>query len=248
MLNRLAYCMSILGSTTGFADEWMRLTGIAIEVLSRVALRLPVDQLKQLFNETVGYYGSPMIRRRSVFLGQPLGKLLSRILEALPNREIEALLLDLFGLPLVHEAGLEADEIRWTEPTALLPEDFKPAEPVAPLWSPLVARLIDVAAGADNANREAALLRLYKLWNWNWLPEEVTRKFGEALWAPVLGERGLPSHTRFWAPAFLRLPAPANVDGRIAISNYLVWLIEHSDGNPLERLHAIGVLLSAQNV
>jgi hypothetical protein len=184
----------------------------------------------------------------SVFLGERVGKLLGRILETLPNPEIEAALSDLFALPLVHEAGLEADETRWTEPVALLPEGFRPTGPVGYSWSPLVARLIDAAAGTDNANREAALLRLYKLWDWNWLPKEDTRKFGEALWATVhLGERGLPSHTKFSASAFLRLPTPANVDQRVAISNYLAWLIEQSDGNPLERLHAVGVLLSEAN-
>ena len=128
MLNRLAYAMSILASTTSFMDDWVHLTGTTIEVLSRLALRLTVDQLKQLFNETMAYYRLPMIRRRSVFLGQPLGTLLSRILEALPFAEIELLLPDLFGMPLVHDAGLEADEHRWTDPVRLLPEDFKPAE------------------------------------------------------------------------------------------------------------------------
>lgn len=248
MLNRLAHCMSMLASTTSPVDDWVHLTGIAMEALSRLALRLPIHQLKQLFSETIGYYRSPIIRRRSVFLGERVGNLLGRILETLPNAEIEAALSDLFGLPLVHEAGLEADDARWTEPVALLPEGFKPTGPVGSSWSPLVARLIDAAAGTDNANREAALLRLYKLWDWNWLRKEDTRKFGEALWASVhLGERGLPSHTSFLASAFLRLPTPANVDQRVAISNYLAWLIEQSDGDPLERLHEVGVLLSEAN-
>jgi hypothetical protein len=248
MLNRLAHCISMLASTTSPLDDWVHLTGIAMEALSRLALRLPLHRLKQLFSETIGYYRSPIIRRSSIFLGERVGKLLGRILETLPNAEIEVALSDLFGLPLVHEAGLEADETRWTEPVALLPEGFKPTGPIDSSLSPLVARLIDAAAGTDNANREAALLRLYKLWDWNSLSEEDIRKFGEALWAPVhLGERGLPSHTRFLPSAFLRLPAPANVDQRARISSYLAWLIEQSDGNPLERLHAIGVLLSEAN-
>jgi hypothetical protein len=248
MLKRTAYALAILGSSGTIVQDWISICSDSIEVLSRVALRLSPTQLNILFSEIVGYYRSPIMRKRSIFLGESLGHLLTRILESLPDDDIERLLPDLFTLPLVHERGFEADEHRWLDPVAALPESFLPGKLADPprdaVWTGIIARLSDLASDGDVPNREAAVLRLHKLWKWNLLSAAETELFASALWAPVhLDEDGLPSHTRYFRWAFLMLPVPANIDMPGTFARYLKRIAEQAVGDICDRLQVIGILI-----
>lgn len=249
MSKRLTYGLAVLGTTGASTHDWVNICAGAIEILSRVALRLPPSELKALFNEAIAYYRSPVMRRRSIFLGTALSNLLARTLESLPDDQIEPLLPTLFALPLVHEPGFEADQRRWIEPVAVLRDDFRPVESTQlfknPAWAGIIARLSEAAIESDIPNREAALFRLYKLWNWHLLNDSETALFARALWAPGhLSEDGLPSHTKFYAWAYLTLPTVEDANPLVALARYLKRVAERGDDDIYIQLQIIGNLIS----
>lgn len=245
---RATYGLSVLGAAIKRDFEGEELTTTAIEVWSRVALRLPGGRLVQLWSEAAACYRSPTVRRLSILLGEPVSNLMGRILEALPSDELQTLLPQIFALPLVNEPGLLADEFRLKDAVALLPEGFKPAEadtslPTSAEWPAIIARLIDAARGPDHPNRSAATFRLFKLWKWGWLNLGEVTEFARELWAPdQLAENGLPAHTRFMVSLFLTLPAPPEVDRKERVTQYIIRLVEEGKGDVNQRLEAIGLL------
>lgn len=245
---RATYGLSVLGAAIKRDFEGEQLTATAIEVLSRVALRLTGDRLVQLWNQAAAFYRSPTVRQLSTLLGESVSNLMGRVLEALPRSELQALLPKIFALPLVNELGLRADEIRLKDAVALMPESFKPAEadtslPRSPEWSAIIAHLIDAASGSDHSNRSVATFRLFRLWKWNRLtPGEVT-EFAEVLWTPdQISENGLPAHTHFMVSSFLTLPAPSEVDRKERVTKYIIRLVEERERDVDQRLEAIGLL------
>ena len=100
------------------------IAGDAFEVLSRVSVRLPPDDLIDLTRESASHYCSKTFRRSPV-LGRPLTNLLGRAIEAMPRRQIESLLPLLLGLPLPHEPPQVFDEHRFRDPGQFLPSWFE---------------------------------------------------------------------------------------------------------------------------
>jgi hypothetical protein len=219
----------------------------ALEILSRVAVRLSREHLRPLFEEAFSYYRSPIFRRMSTFLGSPLSHLLARILESLPRVDILELLPRLFALPLPSEVGPTQDERRWRDPVSTLPDWFdRKLEPPpgirAPQWEGIVSHLLIAAKGADAVDRGAAVDRLFRLHRWNFLSEDERKTFAAALWAHVQRDQfGLPQHTNL--RPWVLLIMPEEQPGQ-AKETLLRFIAERSrQGDLYVRLSEIGEVL-----
>jgi hypothetical protein len=223
------------------------IAGGAFELLSRISVRLPPDDLTVLTRESTLHYCSQTFRRSPV-LGGPLTNLLERTIEAMPRRQIESLLPLLRGLPLPHEPPRVFDEHRFRDPGEFLPGWFE-----GPLleegerateWGSIILRLMNAAKTGDAVNRAAALVRLFKLLDFRVLNEGEQREFATALWTlPKRDNFGLPAHTKFRPWVLLRMPEEHRGQARDALLGYVAERSRRRDGGLNERLATIGETL-----
>jgi hypothetical protein len=243
LLRRLAFGRTRLGAAT---DQARNILESSLEILSRLALRLPTEQLRRLFDQASSFYRSPDFRRLSLFLGYPLANLLARILESLERSEIVDLLPLVFALPLPQETGLETDYRRWRDPVAELPEWFDGRiEGLRPtVWEGIVAHLVLAAKGENTIDRGAAIYRLSKLYNWQLLSETETAAFATALWMPAQRDVfGVPQHTNLPRVELLKMPEESPGQARDVLGRYITERSGEQGGDLYERVASIGEIL-----
>jgi SIR2-like domain len=223
------------------------IVGAALEILSRVSVRLSPVDLIVLVREFASHYCTQPFRRSPV-LGMPLTNLLGRALEAMPRRNIESLLPLLFGLPLPHEPPAVFDERRFRDPGEFLPSWFE--GPLveegerAPEWGSVIPRLINAAKTGDAVNRAAAIVRLFKLLDFRIVDEDEQRRFAAALWTRSQRDNfGLPAHTKLRPWVLLRMPEESPLQARDALLGYIAERSSRGDGGLNERLATIGKTL-----
>ncbi len=241
-----------LGLIAGGDKDGGSIVGDAFEVLSRVSVRLPPDNLIALVRESTSHYCSQTFRRSPV-LGRPLTHLLERAIEALPRRQIESLLPLLFGLPLPHEPPQVFDEHRFRDPAQFLPSWFE-----GPLleegerateWASIIPRLMNAAKTGDAVNRAAAVVRLFKLLNFRILNEGEQREFATALWTlPQRDNFGLPAHTNLRPWVLLRMPEEHPGQARDALLGYIAERSRRPEGGLSERLATLGETLKQMDI
>ena len=107
LLKRLVFGIARLGATGSPGLDAVAMVEAALEILSRLAVRLRPEQLRALFKEAIFYYRSPDFRRKSMFFGIPLAHLLARILKSLPRADILDLLPQLFAVPCHKRLALQ---------------------------------------------------------------------------------------------------------------------------------------------
>lgn len=163
-LRRLAFGRELLGSHDVRFGDVAQVVGAAVEVLSRVAVRLNREQLRQLFFEATSYYRIPVFRLWFRLLGNHLANLLARVLETLSRDDIIGLLPLLFELPLPQE-DTPIDPRFGKDPVAKLPDWFDGAvdrvDTRSVQWEGIVSHLVIAAKNGNAADREAAISRLY---------------------------------------------------------------------------------------
>ncbi len=211
LVKRVAFGLASLGTggIRGFDGRAMVESGL--EILSRVAVRLPARELRALLEDACSYYRSPVFRRMSMYLGIPLANLLARILESMPLVDLRDSLPLLFSLPLPEEVGVAIDEHRWRDPVVALPEWFDGTvddpEVRSPAWESVVSRLLYAAKGDIAVDRAAAVHRLYYLQQWRVLRGPEIESFAAALW--MLAQRdkfGIPKDTNLRPWVLLTAP------------------------------------------
>lgn len=213
LLRRLANGLGRLQASPVRRHDDLRIVTPPLEVLSRLAVRLPAEELMELFEHVLGYYRASAFRNLTIWLGRPLDHLFSRILESLPPAAIAERLLDIFGLPLPHEVTSGDHLNHWIDPVFRLPRWFRPppatAQARAPGWTAIVRRLLEAAGDASTADRPAAVYRLFRLHGWSLLLQAETTAFADALWSPRhLGEDRLPDSTGLKDWVLLEMPEP----------------------------------------
>jgi hypothetical protein len=204
---RTAFNLERAGSNPKESRAGITTAGNAIEILSRIAVRLNDKDLLRLFERALDYYKSPTFRHHSMFLGRPIAHLVARILESISSRHIEILIIRLLSLPLPNEVGLSRDEYGWHDPAQLLPpwlRDFTWSDR-SDLWNNTIPRLIAGVRSTNPTDRKAAVGRLLKLQEWKILTVEQSGQFASALWEQ-LDESELPSHTGLLRWVLLILP------------------------------------------
>jgi hypothetical protein len=249
LLRRIAFGLARVARQDSDRGD-LSMVSSALEVLSRVAVRLSPDDLRRLFEEATPYYRSPIFRRLSTFLGLPLSHLLARILESLPGSDILELLPRLFALPLPREVGSTGDEDRWSDPARLLPDWFdctlEPAPgPRAPEWEGIISHLLIITRGVDVVDRGAAVSRLFQLLGWGILGEEERRAFATALWAPAQRDAfGLPQHTNLRPWVLLVMPEEQVGQAKATLLHFIAQLSRQGNVERYTSLAEIGEILS----
>jgi hypothetical protein len=249
LLHRVAFGLARIGETGSRSRDGLAMVGSALEILSRVAVRLRPEQLRSLFEEAISHYRSPILRRTSVWLGSPLAHLLARILESMPRVDILDLLPLLFALPLPQEVGPTIDEHRWRDPVSVLPEwfDGKVERPElrAGAWEGIISHLLIVAKGANAVDRGAAVYRLFKLLRWQILSEDEKKAFAAALWTPAQRDNfGVPQHTNLRRWVLLIMPEEQPGQARRALLHFIAERGRQRNGELYDRLAEIGEVLS----
>ena len=79
---------------------WIERLRVAMEVLSRLILRLAPDKVEAILEKAIAWYRNPQIFREPL-LGGPLGNLLQRSWEALPTERRAILSVNLLSMPIL---------------------------------------------------------------------------------------------------------------------------------------------------
>jgi hypothetical protein len=248
LLKRVTFGLAQLGSAGREVWEGSAMAGSALEILSRIAVRLGAEQLRALLDGVLTHYRSPIFRRMSTSLGAPLAHLMARILESLPRTEVLNLLPKLFALPLPSEVGPSLDELRWRDPVRLLPQWFDGSEerigPREAPWEGIISRLLVAAKGASTVDRAVAVNRLFNLYRWQLLNESEQKAFAAALWEPTQRDSfGIPQHTSLRPWVLLTLPEEHPGQAREALLRFIMERSRPAATDVSTRLAEIGDLL-----
>ena len=98
---------------------WIERMRVAMEVLSRLILRLQPNNAETLFDKALNLYPNRKIAEESL-LAQPFQNLLERSWEALPAERRHARVLDLLSAPIVGVDGFKAKAAQYPEPGSWL--------------------------------------------------------------------------------------------------------------------------------
>ena len=192
------------------ANYWVSKMRVAVEVLSRLVLRLDGARAERVLDLALGYYHHPLFRKHH-WLIKPLGHLFSRTLNALDHASLRARLPQFLALPLPDfEIGSPRD---WPDPFLLAAKRLGnyslPGLGTASERDRTIDHLIAAAASTPLLfPRQPALERLNVLLGWETLAEEQKVRLAEALWRHRPPNGGFPEGTEFFDFAFLALPVP----------------------------------------
>ncbi len=188
--------------------------GVALEVLSRLVLRLEPDTVQDVFNRALTHYQTETIARHS-WLADPVRNLLKRSWEALPEAQRTARVVDLLGAPIV---GLDLHvnpntELRYPDPGELLQNKlpvFTRARDDEGRWQEIVSLLVrGLRAGGEARKRAACRIASIALSKQKPLTEAEQSRVAEALWrSDTDAVKGLPNQTTLYDWVFLLMPQP----------------------------------------
>jgi hypothetical protein len=192
---------------------WIGRTRVAVEVLSRLVLRLDGVKAEQVLDRALSYYRLPLFRQHLI---EPLKHLFSRTLTTLDPARIRAYLAKFLTLPLPNEGDFDTDSPNhWPDPFRMAADRFGTASTLlstVPEFDQAVDRLITAVASTPvSFPRWPAIKRLEVLLRWGILTEEQRARLGEAVWRHRQPGDGFPEES--WPPfhldfVFLFLPSP----------------------------------------
>ena len=192
---------------------WIERMRVAMEVLSRLALRLDPDMVEPMFIKALEYYRNDYIAR-DFWLEAPVRSLLNRSWETLPEDRRTARVLDLLSSPIIGMDNFTAkSDDRYPEPSELLQGDDKLSFPSRTAdnerrWQEVVSLLVrSLHAGGEarkRASHRIAHMELEKR-----LTEAESSQVAQALWSEeYTSPNDLPGETLLFDWAFLLLPEP----------------------------------------
>ena len=187
--------------------SWVERLRVAMEVLSRLVLRLPPDTAKAVLDVGLVCYRTPQVAQH-VWLNDPLTSLLSRAWEALPKYYRADSVFDLMSAPLVGMEGFEAHS-RLQDPGRIVHEDDLPPRS-NPEYEHRFREVVDFLIRALRAHDTAhnrATLRLLSLSISGNLTDTEKSEIAIALWRgsdPVLRNTSGPNALLDWV--YLILP------------------------------------------
>lgn len=184
---------------------------VAMECLSRFALRLGPARAADLFADALRYYAAPAIAR-NFHTHDAIGNLLQRTWEALPPRRRTDLVFDVLNAPIVGVDGFDAEPLRFMDPGQLI-DRYGPALPerterTEARWQETVRFLVrSLTLGREARSR--AMLRLLHVVMAGRLDEAEERLVAEAIWDPdARAVHGLPAQDTLRHWVYLRMPEP----------------------------------------
>lgn len=248
MLKRTAFMLARMSDANRGDDA--NDVATCLEMLSRVAVRLPASDLIILANEALGYFQAPVFSNEGRRLWRPLRNLLSRILEAMPPAALAELAPVLFDAALPVDPGGPSDDER-VDPVLLLPSWFEmdggPNNQDS-AWRGIIDRLISAVSGGPKA-RSAAVSRLQRLYESGLMNEAEASLYADRLWAPSrLTPEGLPDDTVFFPWVAVRMPERERGQAHAALTRVMQGILtgEQSDEDALHNLANLILPLSRE--
>ncbi|MEO5334237.1 MAG: SIR2 family protein [Magnetococcus sp. YQC-5] len=202
---------------------WVTRLRNAIEILSMLTPRLPVQDVNALLDRANRYYQSDLFRR-DPWLTTELAHLFKRTLKALPISERYRHAPILAALPIPGRFGFSvADENHWPDPYDFWPETPHPPALSAPQGE--IEKIVEelLSAMAEEQTRERASFRLVWLYDLGLMSSQKQSLFARTLWDERFRtQKGLPGKTSLSDWVFLRMPEPNDGDAERAFrSAYL---------------------------
>lgn len=192
------------------AVSWIERLRVAIEVLSRLVLRLEPDAVEATFLKALDYYRVDNVARDS-WLTEPTGNLLRRCWEALPQAHRSSRFLHLLSAPMVGLDDFTAFSPHYPDPGQLVvDENSVPSRNAndSDQWHQVV-NLVARGLRAGGEARRRASLRLVPLVQAKRLTENESAQVAQALWSEEHTKpNGLPEDTHIFDWAFLLFPEP----------------------------------------
>lgn len=200
---------------------WLGRLRVAIELLSRLVIRLGGDRADAILRKALDYYRQPLFQKRHLLI-QPLGNLFLRSLKSLGAQRTQTYIAQFVELPIPGEDGFDPNDNRnWPNPLALIENIIINRLLVTPAPD-RVRRLIElVRLSPAPRPRERAIRTLCTLLKWDLLTEDEKQSFGNALWAHRLPLDGFPQKSGHYDFSFLHLPDPQNLASEIFRRKYL---------------------------
>ncbi len=232
----------LVTATVGDSDALsLRALRVGMDVISRLALRLAPNELDALLTKLAGWLVA-RVATTGFVLAEPLGTLLSRVLESLPDNAVGRAAELLLPLPIYGEPGYhpKAHEQMWPEPfEGLLNRNRNNSSQTAKpaYWPEVWARLIMGIRSENETLRRRAFIRAYFLHLNHWLSEDEQSAFGEAVWSRSNPATGLPEIFGFRLSLVLHLPCAIEHDAKNILKRGLLnkelrpWKIESGGFN-----------------
>ena len=191
---------------------WLERMRVAMEVLSRLVLRLDPDMAESIFTKALEYYQNDHFAR-DAWLAAPVRDLLKRSWETLPEDRRIARVLDLLSAPIIGVDNFTTEfAAHYLDPGGLLQGDelFSPPRTAdnERSWQEVVSLLVRGLRTGGEARKRASLriahVELEKL-----LTEAESSQVAQALWSEkYTGPNDLPGETLLLDWVFISLPAP----------------------------------------
>jgi len=192
------------------AASWIERIRVAIEVLSRLVLRLEPEMAEAIFNKALELYRNEHVARDPWPSG-PVRNLLRRSWEALPEERRTARVLDVLGAPIVGLDNLADAGFHHPDPKELLQADLPPfirTDDNESRWQTVIDLLVRALRAGGEA-RERAALRVASVGFRERLIEAESLQVAQALWSEEhTSPNDLPGGTSLFDWVFLVLPQP----------------------------------------
>ena len=199
----------------GLPRGWVERIRVAVEVLSRLVLRLGPESALETFDYALALYRNRQHQLAShCWISLPLQDLLNRAWEALPQDRRTGRALDLLGAPIVGLDGFRSQTAqRYPDPGELVSGEIEIQLPVRSedneaQWQEVVSLLVR-ALNAGGEPRKRAAKRLAPIARNGLLTESEASEVANALWAAEhTPADSLPANTSLHDWAFQLLPEP----------------------------------------
>lgn len=189
---------------------WIERMRVAVEVLSRLVLRLEPKRVETIFGNAMKLYQDPQVAQEP-WLIEPAYNLLRRSWEALSIAQREERILDVLGTPISGMAGFMTDSSHYRDPSHLLDDSLLPplrSDQNEHLWHGVIETLVR-ALGTGGQARKRASIRVASIALWKRPNEAEVVELAQALWAEQhLDGYGLPTETDLLDWVFMLLPEP----------------------------------------
>ena len=208
--------------------SWVERMRVALEVLSRLVLRLPPDMVNETLDIGLECYRTDRVAQH-YWLGPPLGNMLERAWEALSKDVRTSRVFDLLTAPIV---GLDnfAAGANCPDPGDFIGSDDLPPERTSRYekqYQEVVTLLARGLLGSDDA-RKRATFRLIPLATSRSLTDKESSAIASALWSnsdPVLCNSSSPNSPLDW----VYLTLPEMEEGEAERSFRLKWLASNPE-------------------
>ena len=189
---------------------WVERLRVAIEVLSRLTVRLEPNRVEEIVENALRYYKHDFVARERL-LTDPIRNLLTRSWEALPKNRQTARVLDLLSTPIVGMDNFAATDSHYPDPGESLQENFNP--PIRTCdneynWRKTIGFLLRALRAGGEARKRASL-RIAPVVLENRLTELESSQAADALWIEEFKDpNDLPGETSLFDWTFMLFPEP----------------------------------------